>query len=150
MEQSAPSTTSQPSLVMQKSDVYDVVNSYMVLTVYFKYAWKDRYKNSNNRIPYYLKFIKDNGYDGYNTEFPRAFERLNEIMDSENPFKTAILYQNHNKAKMVKNVENPEVFKIVDKKGTLELTTASDLADNVSEFIIENFKQLLEKYHGKI
>lgn len=143
-------TEAPKDLIMQKSNIYDLANSLLVLTVYFKYTWKDQHNKPCNSIPYYLKFIKDTGYDGYNTEFPRAFERLTEIQDSNNPFKTALLYQNHNKGRMLRGVENPQIFKIVDSKGTLMLTIASDMSDNVTEFINLNFEELRNKYHGKI
>ena len=138
-----------PSLILSKSDRYDVANSLLVLRVYFKYQWKDSQGRLNNSIPYYLKFNKETAYEQYNTEFARAFERLNEILGSDNPFKTAILYQNYNKGKMVAGVQNPEVFKIVDSKGTLNLTLSTD-SDNVIEYVKENFEALRQKYHGKI
>lgn len=145
MTQTAPSS----SLILPKSAVYDVANSLLVLRVYFKYEWRDKQGKLNNSMPYYLKFTKETGYAEYNTEFPRAFERLQEIMVSDNPFKTAILYQNYNKGRMIAGVQNPEIFKIVDSKGTLNLTLSTD-TDNVVEFVKENFEQLRRNYHARI
>lgn len=142
-------TAQSPTLILPKSALYDVANSLLVLRVYFKYEWRDKTGRPNNSMPYYLKFMKETAYAEYNTEFPRAFERLQEIMISENPFKTAILYQNYNKGRMVAGVQNPEVFKIVDSKGTLQLTLFND-TDNVVEFVQENFDHLRKNYHAKI
>ena len=143
-------THPNPNLILQKSPVYDVANSLLILRVYFKYSWAGLDGKPNNTMPYYLKFIKESVYDGYGTEFARAFQRLMEIERSNNPFKTAILYQNHNKGRFVQGVQNPQVFKIVDSKGLLHLTYRPDITDDVKDYIESSFEILKNVYHGKI
>lgn len=141
---------SNSGLILQKSPVYDVANSLLVLRVYFQFSWKGANGSLNNSMPYYLKFMKETSYSGYDTEFPRAFQRLSEIIRSNNPLKTAILYQNHNKGRFVQGVQNPEVFKIVDSKGRLNITCKPGTPDNVIEFVEANFDVLNQLYHGKV
>lgn len=138
------------NLILQKSPVYDVANSLLVLRVYFRYSWTSPNGNLNNTMPYYLKFMKEGSYDGYNTEFARAFQRITEILRSNNPLKTVILYQNHNKGRFVQGVQNPEIFKIVDSKGMLNLSLSANLTDDVKDYIVSNFETLKMVYHGKI
>lgn len=141
---------SNSNLVLQKSPVYDVANSLLVLRVYFKYSWKDANGRANNTMPYYLKFMKETSYDNYTTELARAFQRLTEIIRSNNQFKTAILYQNHNKGRFAQGVQNPEVFKVVDSKGLLNFTCAQNINDDVRDYILTNFELLDKVYHGQI
>lgn len=141
---------SNTGIILQKSPVYDVINSLLVLRVYFKFSWNDANGKPNNTMPYYLKFMKESTYDGYSTELARAFQRLIEIERSNNPFKTVILYQNHNKGRMSQGVQNPQVFKIVDSKGLLNLSITPGITDDVIDYIESNFAILKDVFHGKI
>lgn len=136
------------------SGVFDKKGTKMTLWVSYQHTWIDTNGISRHNQTYYLKFKSDDkDYDGISTELPRAFELIESIYKAERKFKTVILYMNWNRGKTHpdKTIENPIVFKIVNKNGNLEFTVAKLAGDengNAELYIREQFERINEIHHS--
>lgn len=136
------------------SGVFDKKGCKMTLWVSYTHTWIDTFGKPRNNQTYYLKFkAEEKDYDGISTELPRAFELIENIYKNDRKFKTLALYLNWNRGKTHpdKTIENPMVFKIVNKNGNLEFTVAKLAGDengNAEMYIREQFERINEIHHS--
>jgi hypothetical protein len=135
----------QSNLVINRSQTVDMINSLLVMRVYYRNQWIDTTGHSTNSMTYYMKYLTEPHYDGYNTEFTKAITLLSDIVSSENMFKTAILYLNLNRARTIRNVENMQIAKFVHRPGKIDLEIDRQnprITDDVFDFLLENNAEL--------
>lgn len=107
-----------------KEKNYDSLNSIFALWVAYKYKWVS-YGKEVGSMTYFLRFKNDKNYAGNETEANRCFkilcQRLSlDYLEQGNPMEKVILYRNKNRGKSIKNLPNPEIFKIELNQGFME------------------------------
>lgn len=136
------------------SGVFDKKGTKMTLWISYQHTWTDTQGEARKNQTYYLKFkAEDKSYDGYGTELARAFELIESVYKNQRQFKTVVLYLNWNLAKTHpdKTIENPAVFKIVQKNGNLEFSLSDLKGDdngNARKYIQEKFQRINEIHHS--
>ncbi len=105
---------------------YDKINAIYILWVAYKYKWVSPTTNAEiSTMNYYLRYAVDKDYAGNQTEINRIVsflvERLSlDYMEQGNPIERVILYRNTNRGNTIKDVKNPELWRLELKNGFME------------------------------
>lgn len=132
-----------------KPQIYDKVNAIYIVWIAYKYAWKsEKTKENVSTMNYYMKFISDKDYAGNKTEINRIVDLLVERMSIEymeqgNPMQRIILYRNTNRGNSIKNVKNPELWRIEMKDGFMQKQAIINTPNMSSELESTNWANLL-------
>lgn len=138
-----------------KPQIYDKVNAIYILWIAYKYAWmSEKTKEPVSTMNYYFRFISDKDYAGNKTEINRIVDLLVERMSLEymeqgNPMQRIILYRNTNRGNSIKNVTNPELWRIEMKDGFMQkraTITAKNMASEFESNAWTNLLHQLEEY----
>jgi hypothetical protein len=136
---------------VNKQVTYDKTNAIYIVWVAYKYKWVSNATNAEvSSMNYYLRFANDKNYAGNQTEINRLVnflvERLSlDYMEQGNPIERVILYRNTNRGNSIKNVKNPELWRIELKNGFMEKRATIEQKNMNSEHELKGWTNLLHE-----
>ena len=135
---------------MNKTSIYDTVNSRMCLTVYHKLPWQQA-RHERCSTFHFLKYKKESEeyeLDNYSTELKRVIRVIESKSTGEfrnNPIKTICLYLNANRGKTIE-AENKLLMKLVF---TNKILTHNEIHINPHEKVwFGRFEAVIDEIDG--